>query len=77
VKLVEGPDGRWLECGEGRFRLEGADWLHMRKRTPLGRKVWFRHRAKELSRQPGCAEDSALLLAWSGLPAREWDIPIA
>lgn len=76
MKLVEGPDGRWLECRGDRFRLDHVDWLHLRKMTPLGRKVWFRHRARELGRQPGAAEESALLLAWSGLPAREWDLPL-
>lgn len=59
------------------FALDAADWNHLRRMTPMGRKVYFRRKAKSLlSSRP---EDPrvALLLEWTCLPAREWafDLP--
>jgi hypothetical protein len=75
--LVAEAQGLWLERDGYRFRLTERDWFHLVRMTPMGRKVYFRRRAQELGETPEGGSGAELLLAWSRLPAREWDIPLA
>ena len=72
MTLVEAEGSRWLERAGERVPLAERDWVHFIKRTPLGRKVYFRRRAMELG-EGGAMREAAILMGWARLPAREWE----
>ena len=69
--LLEGEE-RFLEHECARVRLNQADWRHLLKRTPLGRKVYFQNKGKTLNQIGGEDPEVETLMAWARLPVREW-----
>ena len=76
MRLSAREDGVFLEHMGGRIRLDGRDRLHVVKMTPLGRKVYFNKKGKELRARRGDDPEGQLLFVWGRLPAREWAFPL-
>jgi hypothetical protein len=76
MRLAAGEDGVFLEHQGGRIRLDGRDRLHVVKMTPLGRKVYFTKKCKEMRARRRDDPEAQLLSEWSRLPPREWAFPL-
>lgn len=75
MRLAIREDEICLEHNGASIRLDGRDRLHIVKMTPLGRKVYFGNKGKELRARRRDDPVGLILLEWSRLPAREWAFP--
>ncbi len=73
MKILTVDEERFLEHHSARIRLSPEDWLHLVKMTPLGRKVYFQNKGKNIRSREKEDPEGEILLAWSRLPVREWD----
>ena len=75
MRLLVTEEGRFLEHQSRRVRLDERDLRHLAKMTPMGRKVYFRKKGKDIRLLGKGDSEAEALLAWSLLPVREWDFP--
>lgn len=75
MRIVIAEGERFLEHHGERLRLSPEDWLHVVKMTPMGRKVYFQNKSKQLKQLGNIPAEGEVLLAWSRLPVREWRFP--
>lgn len=76
MRLSAREDGVVLEHNGAFIRLDGRDRLHVVKMTPLGRKVYFSNKGKQLRLRRSEDPEGLILLEWSRLPAKEWAFPV-
>lgn len=76
MRLVRSPSGAFLEHDGRSVPLDMTDLFHLVRMTPLGRKVYFRNKAKGLAKEALQAENARTLLQWWHLPAREWSFGV-
>jgi hypothetical protein len=75
MRLAVLEEAVFLEHNGASIRLDGRDRMHVLKMTPLGRKVYFGNKGKELRARRRDDPVGLILLEWSRLPAREWAFP--
>ena len=66
----------YLEHQGRSIRLDGRDRLLVVKMTPLGRKVHFANKGKQLRRLRRDDPEGLILLEWSKMPPRDWAFPV-
>ncbi|MDB5103440.1 MAG: hypothetical protein JWP91_1129 [Fibrobacteres bacterium] len=76
MRLTEKNGEIYLEHRGMALKLDGRDRLHVAKMTPMGRKVYFTHKGKELRTRRPDDPEGAILLEWSRMRAREWAFPV-
>lgn len=62
----------YLEFHEDRIFLEPHDLRMLKAMTPMGRKVYLRHKAKDAIRVNPSDTEAAVILRLSSLPAKNW-----
>ena len=76
MNLAAREDGVYLEHQGRSVRLDGRDRLFVTKMTPMGRKVHFTMKGKQLRARRHDDPEGGILLDWSKLRAREWAFPV-
>ena len=76
MRVSKRDDGVVLEHNGASIRLDERDRMHVAKMTPLGRKVYFSYKGKQLRLRQSQDPDGLILLEWSRMPAREWAFPV-
>ncbi len=72
MKLRHGGDSTHLEHEGREIRVDGTDLLYLVRMTPMGRKVYYRNKAKQILRDRGADSEAEIMLQWCSLPAQEW-----
>lgn len=76
MNLVARGEELYLEHQGQSIRLDGRDRLLVVKMTPLGRKVHFSNKGKQLRMRRRDDPDGLLLMEWSKLQPRDWAFPV-
>lgn len=72
MQLVRSPEALWLEHEGRRVPVDDTDLFYLVRMTPMGRKVYYRNKAKENLQADPSDGDAAVLMQWIHLPAQEW-----
>lgn len=76
MKLLRQSGSLFLEHEGRRVPVDATDLFHLVRMTPLGRKVYFRNKAKEILQRSGPDVSAQILIEWYLLPAQDWSFGI-
>jgi hypothetical protein len=72
MRLLRLPDALYLEHDGRRVPVDDTDLFYLVRMTPLGRKVYYRNKAKEILSARAGDSSAETLLEWYRLPAQDW-----
>jgi hypothetical protein len=76
MNLAARSEDLFLEHQGQSIRLDRRDRMLVAKLTPLGRKVHFANKGKQLRLARRDDPEGLILREWSKLPPREWAFPM-